>query len=133
MTTGATINPLGFSLENYDAIGRWRTKEDGKTIDPVSEFATDEGATIRLTGPRDLVKFAAESASGHRSFIHHLFHHTTKQAVEVHGPDTLETLRQSFADSSFHMRKLLIEIATISATRGLPGAPPKVALQTTGQ
>ena len=39
----ATINPLGFSLENYDAIGRWRTKENDKPIDPVSDFATDEG------------------------------------------------------------------------------------------
>ena len=29
----ATINPLGFSLENYDAIGRWRTKDDDKPID----------------------------------------------------------------------------------------------------
>jgi mono/diheme cytochrome c family protein len=122
-----TINPLGFSLENYDAIGRWRTKEGDKPINPVADFATDEGDTIRLTGARDLVKFAAENASGHRAFIHHLFHHTAKQAVGVYGPDTLEELRQTFAMSGFHIRKLLAEIATISASRGLPDATPKVA------
>jgi cytochrome c553 len=122
-----TINPLGFSLENYDAIGRWRTKEGDKPINPVSDFATDEGDTIRLTGARDLVKFAAESPGGHRAFIHHLFHHTAKQAVEVYGPDTLEALRQSFVKSGFHIRKLLVEITTIAATRGLPDATPKVA------
>ena len=120
-----TINPLGFSLENYDAIGRWRTKENDKPINPVSDFATDEGETIRLTGARDLVKFAAENAGGHRAFIHHLFHHTVKQAVGVYGPDTLEDLRQSFAASGFNVRKLLAEIATIAASRGLPESAPK--------
>jgi Protein of unknown function (DUF1592)/Protein of unknown function (DUF1588)/Protein of unknown function (DUF1585)/Protein of unknown function (DUF1587)/Protein of unknown function (DUF1595)/Planctomycete cytochrome C len=28
------IDPAGFALENFDAIGRWRTVEDGQPIDP---------------------------------------------------------------------------------------------------
>jgi mono/diheme cytochrome c family protein len=27
------MDPVGFSLENYDAVGRWRTSEEGKPID----------------------------------------------------------------------------------------------------
>ncbi len=27
------MDPVGFSLENYDAVGRWRTSEDGTAID----------------------------------------------------------------------------------------------------
>ena len=27
------MDPIGFSLENYDAVGRWRAAEDGKPID----------------------------------------------------------------------------------------------------
>ncbi len=27
------MDPIGFSLENYDAVGRWRASEDGKPID----------------------------------------------------------------------------------------------------
>jgi hypothetical protein len=27
------MDPVGFSLENYDAVGRWRTAQDGKAID----------------------------------------------------------------------------------------------------
>jgi hypothetical protein len=96
----------------------------------VSDFATDEGQTIRLTGPRDLVKYAAENPGGHRAFIHHLFHHTTKQAVGVYGPDTLEALRQSFSGSGFNIRKLLVEIATIGSMRGMPDAMPKINGQT---
>jgi hypothetical protein len=29
----SVMDPLGFSLENYDAVGRWRTAEDGILID----------------------------------------------------------------------------------------------------
>lgn len=114
-----TINPLGFSLENYDAIGRWQTKENDKPINAVTTFATDEGETIKLTGARDLVKFAVEHPDGHRAFIHQLFQHTAKQAVNVYGPDTLEDLRQSFTASGFNIRKLLADIATIAASRGM--------------
>ena len=125
----ATINPLGFTLENYDAIGRWRTRDNNKPVDTVSDFSTDEGETIRLTGARDVVKFAAENPAGHRAFIHQLFHHTVKQSVGVYGPDALEDLRQSFAASGFSVRKLLAEIATVAAERGLPEPAPKVARQ----
>jgi hypothetical protein len=130
MACHSTINPLGFSLENYDAIGRWRTQENNKPINAVADFSTDDGDKIRLTGARDLVKFAAENPGGHRAFIHQLFHHTVKQAVDVYGPDTLENLRQSFTSSGFNIRKLLTDIATIAAARGLPEPDTKVAQET---
>jgi mono/diheme cytochrome c family protein len=28
------MDPVGFALENFDAIGRWRTRDDGASIDP---------------------------------------------------------------------------------------------------
>ena len=28
------MDPLGFGLENFDAIGAWRTQDDGQLIDP---------------------------------------------------------------------------------------------------
>jgi hypothetical protein len=27
------MDPIGFSLENYDGVGRWRSAEDGKPVD----------------------------------------------------------------------------------------------------
>jgi hypothetical protein len=27
------IDPVGFALENFDAVGRWRTTEEGKPVD----------------------------------------------------------------------------------------------------
>lgn len=39
------IDPLGFSLENYDALGRWRTEVDGEPVDNVGELP--DGTSFR--------------------------------------------------------------------------------------
>jgi hypothetical protein len=35
----AVMDPLGFSLENFDATGRWRTREPGGAVDPSGQLA----------------------------------------------------------------------------------------------
>ena len=44
------MDPLGFALENFDGIGRWRPDEDGRPIDPSGVLA--DGA--KVDGPRSL-------------------------------------------------------------------------------
>lgn len=115
MTCHSMINPLGFSLENFDAVGRWRTKDNNKPVNPVSEFTTHEGALVRLTGPRDIVNYVAGNPSGHRAFIRHLFHHLVKQDPAAYGAKTLDQLQRDFAASGCHIQKLLVEIAVLAA------------------
>jgi hypothetical protein len=112
------INPLGFSLEQYDAVGRFRTTENEKPIDPVSEYLTDEGEKVRLAGARDVAQFAIGSEQAHNAFIQEMFHHVVKQPVEAYGKGTLARLHESFVKSDFDMTQLLEEIATISALYG---------------
>lgn len=50
------IDPLGFSLENYDALGRWRKTEAGRPIDPSGQLS--DGQT--LSGPLELKKILLE-------------------------------------------------------------------------
>ena len=119
MSCHSTINPLGFSLENFDAIGRWRTQDNKKPVNPVSEFATDEGKTIQLTGPRDIVNYVADNPAGHRAFIRHLFNHTVKQQIPAYGPDVMDRLQHSFAENGCNIQKLLLEIALVSALDGV--------------
>ena len=35
------IDPIGFGLENYDLLGRWRTEEAGKPVDAKAEGNDD--------------------------------------------------------------------------------------------
>jgi hypothetical protein len=45
------MDPIGFAMENFDGIGRWRAKEDGKSIDASGTLFTgakvDGVATLR--------------------------------------------------------------------------------------
>ena len=111
----AVINPLGFSLEQYDAVGRFRPQEGGRRVDSVSDYVTEEGESIRLTGGRDLAEFAAGSDQAHAVFIETLFHHVVKQPMAAHGPEVFLELRKSFVASGFNMRQLLVEVSAVSA------------------
>jgi hypothetical protein len=44
------IDPLGFALENYDALGQWRTTEAGKPIDNTGELPDG----TKFAGPDEL-------------------------------------------------------------------------------
>src|SRR6185436_3409 len=113
------INPLGFTLEHYDAVGRFRDREGDRPIDAVSDYTTDDGETIRLTGARDLAQYAAGSQQAQNAFIEQLFNQIVKQPMLAYGPHVLNHLRESFVRSGFNVKKLLIEVATISALHGV--------------
>lgn len=125
MACHVTINPLGFSLEHYDGIGRWQTTDQNKPIDARSDFRTETGETIKLTGARDVAEFAANTPSAHRAFIQQIFHHLVKQPAMAYGPDKMEELREGFEKSGFNVPELLKRIAMTSALRQLedPDAP----------
>jgi hypothetical protein len=39
------MDPMGFALENFDAIGRWRTHEDGRKLDVSGGLPDGQGFT----------------------------------------------------------------------------------------
>jgi hypothetical protein len=109
------INPLGFTLENFDALGRFRENEDGKRIDATGTYQTRTGELVKFTGVRDLATFLAGSAEVHEAFVEQLFHALVKQPVRAYGPRRLADLRESFAQNGFNVRKLVVEIVAASA------------------
>ena len=44
------MDPIGFSLENFDAIGRWRSSDEGAKIDPSGVLYNG----MKVSGPEDL-------------------------------------------------------------------------------
>jgi hypothetical protein len=51
-TCHARMDPLGFALENFDALGKWRTSEGGTPIDPSGQLPDG----TRFQGPAELRK-----------------------------------------------------------------------------
>jgi len=124
MSCHETINPLGFSLENFDAVGRYRTTEADKPINAESEYFTIEGDLLQLRGPRDVARHAVESVSARKGFIRQMFQSLVKQGPAVYGLDTLDKLDQSFTSSGFNVHRLFIEINTLAAAQGMQTSSP---------
>jgi cytochrome c553 len=109
------INPLGFTLENYDAIGRYRDRENGKPVDASGRFVTRSGEVKKFSGVRELARFLAGSEEAHEAFVARLFHHLVRQPALAYGPDKLAELRRFFAANDYNMRRLVIEIVAQAA------------------
>ncbi len=119
------INPLGFPLEHFDAVGRFREKDNAKPVDVTGSYVTRNGQRVTFTGARNLAAFLAGSAEVHDAFVEQMFHHLVQQPVRAYGAETLADLRRRFAESAFDLRKLAVEIMAVSAP-----APPGPARQT---
>ena len=119
MTCHETINPLGFSLEHYDASGRYRLEENQRPIDSKSEFPGHTGEMLQLTGPADVAREALASPTARRSFLRKLFQHLVQQAPETYGPDTLDALDAAFTSSGHQIPAALVEIHLRAARHGL--------------
>ncbi|MEY3911710.1 MAG: hypothetical protein RLY37_1178 [Verrucomicrobiota bacterium] len=117
MSCHVTINPLGFSFERFDAVGRVRTTDNKKPVDPTSDYTTSDGNVIKLTGARDVAIHAAESLSGQTGFVRNLFQEMVKQPPAAYSPELRGQLTSQVRVDKFHVRNLAVEVAVVAALR----------------
>ena len=110
------INPLGFTLEHFDALGRYRKEEKGKPIDATGSYETRSGGSREIQ--RSLLiwrRILTTSGEAHSAFVQQLFHYLIKQPIGAFGPQELPELRRFFAAHDFNIRKLMVEIMASTA------------------
>jgi cytochrome c553 len=115
MSCHTMINPLGFTFENFDAVGRFRNEERKKPIDSSGSYQTAEGDTVTFKNVPELAAFLANSKEAHAAFVERLFQHAIRQPMLAYGLDTPQKLREGFVKSGFNIQELLIEIVASSA------------------
>lgn len=109
------INGLGFTLENFDAVGRFREKEGTKKVDASGIYTNRDGEEVTFQNAQAVARYLAESDDAHRAFVSRAFQHFVKQPVAAYGPNKLDELTNKFKESGFNIRSLLVEIAVIAA------------------
>ena len=119
-TCHGMINPLGFGLEHFDAVGRFRAEEKGKPIDANGSYDPPSGEITRYAGARQLATILASSEETHQAFVDQLFHNIVQQPIRAFGPQLSQDLRRSFADRGYNVRSLLVEIVAASASASPP-------------
>jgi hypothetical protein len=64
------INPLGFPFENYDAVGAYRTKDNGFDVDASASPLVD-GKPTQVANAVELAEVLADSPSVHQCYAQH--------------------------------------------------------------
>lgn len=126
----ALINPLGFPLEGFDAIGKRRIAERGKTIDESGSYVTRGGEQVSFSGPREFAEYLARSPEAHQAFVEQLFDYVVKQPARAFGADTPEQLVSRFTAQEFNIHQLLVDILIVAAQTQPAGVtPPSTKLE----
>jgi hypothetical protein len=99
------MDPIGFALENYDAIGRWRTKDAGLPIDASGKLPDG----TKFTGPGELRKILL---TGHRdefvaTVTEKLLTYGLGRGVEYYDLPTVRSIMRETARENYRLPTLI--------------------------
>jgi hypothetical protein len=110
------INGLGFALEHFDAVGRYRLEEGSKPVDTTGHYVDREGTAHAFHDARQLAELFVTTPDSARAFVSRAFLFSVKQPPAAFGADTLDRLTRHFQQSGYSIRSLMLEIAVTVAT-----------------
>lgn len=108
------INPIGFTFENYDAIGRWQTDEvtSGLPIDASGHLPESED----VVGAVALSEELAGMAEARECFVERWYQAAISKELDDADVCSLGDIQENFADGG-SMRDLVVGIITSDAFR----------------
>jgi hypothetical protein len=102
------LDPLGFALENFDAVGTYRKTEDGAEVD--SSGALPGGATFR--GPSGLKQVLMERSDQFVDCISEkLLTYALGRGLEHYDLPTVRSIRRDTAKNGYQFSSLALAIA----------------------
>ena len=103
----ARLDPLGFALENFDPIGRWRTQVSGESVDASGELP---GGVV-IVGPEALKQVLLERK---QLFLRHLTEkmlaYALGRGVEYYDIPAVKRITEAVASDGHRAPKLILEI-----------------------
>lgn len=103
----ARMDPLGFGLENFDAIGKWRNDENGKPLD-ASGLMPDGTA---FAGPAEMRKVLMQEKDMFvRTLCSRLLGYALNRGLEVNDQPTLLRLEETLKQADYRSESLIIAV-----------------------
>ena len=104
------IDPLGFGLENYDPIGRWRDRTRAQPIDATGEIAGHRRCAFN--NPAELATALQKDPRFARCMTRKLLTYAVGRGMEPADTPALDVLTERFAAGGYRFRALVETIAT---------------------
>jgi len=104
------LDPIGFGLENFDAIGRWRVKDDsGGVIDASGELPGD----LRFSTPKELKKIVAGRLDDFtRNLSGRFLAYALCRQLEGYDDIVVERMARAVAKDGYRMQTLVVAVLT---------------------
>ena len=103
----AKMDPLGFALENYDAIGRWRTKDGPFPIDASGELSTGR----KFSGPIELKDLLLEQKEAFaRTLTKNLLIYALGRGLQGNDECVVRDAIESAEENEFRFSSIVVEI-----------------------
>ncbi|MCY2973223.1 MAG: DUF1592 domain-containing protein [Planctomycetota bacterium] len=104
------LDPIGFGLENFDAIGRWRKQDDnGQAIDPSGELP--DGS--RFSNPQELKAMVAGRLDDFcRNLVKKMLGYALCRKLEGYDEIVVDELMQAIAQDGYRMQTLVTAVVT---------------------
>lgn len=106
----ALMDPLGLPLEQFDAIGTFRTTEHGLEIDPSGEF---DGTPV--DDARGLGEVLSDSETVAECIVRKYYQYALGYPERDVDEIVIQELNESFADSGRRLRKLILDVVAHEA------------------
>ncbi len=101
------LDPIGFGLENFDAIGRWREQDEGSRIDSTGELPSGEAFSTPADLKRILAKREADLA---RNLTQRLMAFTLGRQLEGYDEVVIDQLMVKIAEDDYRVRTIITEV-----------------------
>jgi hypothetical protein len=102
----AKIDPIGFALENYDVVGKWRTVDAGKPVDASGQLP---GAAKPFNGPAELKQLLLTEKKDLlvRNFSKKMLTYALRRGVEFYDEATIRQAEQALAENEYRISALI--------------------------
>jgi len=106
-TCHKVMDPIGFSLENFDAIGQWRNTDDGAKIDPSGTLFNG----TKVSGPQDLRAMLTSNPEVFMGvFTQRLMTYALGRGVEYQDMPIVRSIMHDAAKNDYHFSSLVLGI-----------------------
>lgn len=110
------INPTGFALESFDAVGAIQATDNGAPVDTVASVLIGEGQ-VEVTGPADLMNAIASSPEAQRCYTKKWVSYAYEREANSMDSCTVNTLAQKLTQDGYTVVNLIADLTQTDAFR----------------
>jgi hypothetical protein len=119
----STFDPMGYTFENYDGLGQWRTMENGVAVDPSGAIVGTQASNGPMPNAVALATALAASSEVQECFARQVFRFDVGRLETDADGCSIAQAVTAYSGKSLDLRELLVALASSPAFAARTAAP----------